>query len=32
MVGLLRRIGVHYEQGFALHKPERVMLQRPPVG
>ncbi len=32
MVGLLQRMGVDYGQGFALHKPERVMFQRPPAG
>ncbi len=29
MVGLLQQMGVDYGQGFALHKPERVMFQRP---
>ncbi|RZA22037.1 MAG: EAL domain-containing protein [Lysobacteraceae bacterium] len=29
MIGLLRQMGVDYAQGFALHKPERVVFQRP---
>jgi diguanylate cyclase (GGDEF)-like protein len=28
MVGLLRAMGVDYGQGFALHRPERVLFQR----
>ncbi len=28
MLDLLREAGVDYAQGFALHKPERVMFQR----
>ena len=32
MVGLLQHMGVDYAQGFALHKPERVMFQRPQAG
>jgi diguanylate cyclase (GGDEF)-like protein len=28
MIGLLRHMGVDYAQGFALHKPERVVFQR----
>lgn len=31
MVGLLQRMGVDYAQGFALHKPERVLFQRTPA-
>ena len=32
MVDLLRHMGVDYAQGFALHKPERVVFQRPRAG
>jgi len=28
MMALLEQMGVDYAQGFALHKPERVVFQR----
>jgi EAL domain-containing protein (putative c-di-GMP-specific phosphodiesterase class I) len=30
MLGILRDMGIDYAQGFALHRPERVLFQRNP--